>query len=371
MAMSFSYNHPMIQSYTLPPQQVSTVVGGWAVAVGRALDALGYEGDQLLQQAGVDASQKLNTEARFDANHTRRLWQLAIDHTQQEDIGLQVAQYVCPTTFHALGFSLWASSSLHDALQRMVRFDVLLNSGCELSLQSDSTSKALIFRMQVKQIDGQDLIAQQGIDYFLAAVVKMFRDMSSPQLAPKAVCLRHAKPNMASLWQDYFACPVHFEQAADQLLFVQADLYTPLATGNALLAAENDKLVENYLRRLELEDICARVRALLIELMPMGLMTLEDIAAEFAMEPRTLQYQLQQQGTSMQTLRDQTREQLARQYLQHSCKPITEIAYSLGFSAPAHFNRACKRWTGLSPSALRQSWVQLHESDPTISDPLS
>lgn len=344
----------MNKPISLHPKQSSTVVGGWAVAVGRALDALGYDGDQLLQQAGVDLSQKLNTEARFDANNTRRLWQLALTQTQQEDIGLQVAQYVCPTTFHALGFSLWASSSLLDALARMVRFDVLLNSGCDLSLEHDETTDQVTFTMSVKQADGSDLVAQQGVDYFLGAVMKMFRDMSGQQLTPVAVHLRHAKPSQPQAWQDYFACPVSFTAEENQLIFKQDTLSAPLPTGNALLAQENDKLVENYLQRLQLEDITARVRNLLIELMPMGLMTLEDIAAELSMEPRTLQYQLQQQGTSMQALRDQIREQLARQYLQHSLKPITEIAYSLGFSAPAHFNRACKRWTGLSPSALRQ-----------------
>lgn len=339
---------------TLHPQQVSTVVGGWAVAVGRALDALGCDGDDLLQQAGVDLTQKLNTEARFDANNTRRLWQLALQDTRHEDIGLKVAQYVCPTTFHALGFSLWASASLMDALARMMRFDVLLNSGCTLALDVDETNHHVIFTMQVKQVDDVELVAQQGVDYFLGAVVKMFRDMSGQQLTPVAVNLRHTEPAQPQLWQQYFACPVSFAQSHNQLVFNQADLSAALPTGNALLATENDKLVENYLQRLQLEDICARVRNLLIELMPMGLMTLEDIASELSMEPRTLQYQLQQQGTSMQALRDQIREQLARQYLQHSRKPITEIAYSLGFSAPAHFNRACKRWTGLSPSALRQ-----------------
>ena len=344
----------MNKPISLHPKQSSTVVGGWAVAVGRALDALGYDGDQLLQQAGVDLSQKLDTEARFDANNTRRLWQLALTHTLQEDIGLQVAQYVCPTTFHALGFSLWASSSLMDALQRMVRFDVLLNSGCDLSLEHDKTTHQITFTMSVKQVDDTDLVAQQGVDYFLGAVIKMFRDMSGHQLTPVAVHLCHAAPSQPQAWQDYFACPVNFTAKENQLIFKHDTLSAPLPTGNALLAQENDKLVENYLQRLQLEDITARVRNLLIELMPMGLMTLEDIAAELSMEPRTLQYQLQQQGTSMQALRDQIREQLARQYLQHSLKPITEIAYSLGFSAPAHFNRACKRWTGLSPSALRQ-----------------
>lgn len=37
----------------LNPQQNSTVVGGWSVAVSRALDALGYHGGKLLKGAGI------------------------------------------------------------------------------------------------------------------------------------------------------------------------------------------------------------------------------------------------------------------------------------------------------------------------------
>lgn len=352
----------------LNPQQNSTVVGGWSVAVSRALDALGYHGDELLKRAGIDLSEKFNVDARFSANHTRVLWQLALEETGQENIGLQVAQFVCPTTFHALGFSLWASNSLYDALQRMVRFEILLNSGCHLqiSIQDDTTMESsdqreksqinnnLCFIMDIKQQNGEALVTAQGVDYFLGAIVKMFRDMSSPSFAPIEVHLTRPTPRNIKLWQDYFQCPVYFNTLQNQLIFPIKSLKNSLPTGNAILAEQNDKLVESYLSRLEMQDICGQVRSSLIELMPLGITTLEGIAEALSMPPRTLQYKLNQQGTSLQKLRDSIREELARQYLQYSRQPFTQIAYSLGFSDPAHFNRAFKRWTGETPTFYRR-----------------
>ncbi|UTW04024.1 AraC family transcriptional regulator ligand-binding domain-containing protein [Amphritea atlantica] len=333
-------------------KQSSTVVGGWSVAVGRALDSLGYNGAELLHAAGVDISQKRNTDVRFSSDHTRALWALALTETGQENIGLQVARYVCPTTFHALGFSLWASNSLFDALRRMVRFEVLLNDGCHLSLDKIG-EEDFDFIMTVRHSDSRPLVAPEGVDYFLGAVVKMFRDMSDDEFSPAAVSFTRQKPDNPGLWERYFNCPVSFG-APDNRLQLSADsLIKDLPTGNTLLAEQNDKLVEDYLHRLQMADLCGQVRSALIDLMPLGLTTLEAVASELKMAPRTLQYKLTQSGTTIQALRDQIREELARKYLQHSRQSITQIAYSLGFSDPAHLNRAFKRWSGETPTAFR------------------
>ena len=333
-------------------KQTSTVVGGWSVAVGRALDALGYPGDKLLCAAGVDLSSRNDTDIRFSSDHTRSLWALALRETGQEDIGLQVARYVCPTTFHALGFSLWASCSLKEALERMVRFDTLLNDGCSLSLDSTGDD-SFTFTMVVKQTDSAPLVASEGVDYFLGAVVKMFRDMAGNSFNPAGVSLTRPEPANPKLWQSFFNCPVQFNQPQNSLNLPSDQLNRTLPTGNQMLAEQNDKLVEDYLQRFQIADLTNRVRSALIHLMPLGLTTLEDVATELSMPPRTLQYKLTQTGTTIQKLRDQIREELARKYLQHSRQNITQIAYSLGFSDPAHLNRAFKRWTGETPTAYR------------------
>ncbi|BBB27161.1 AraC family transcriptional regulator [Amphritea japonica] len=350
--MSLDKNSPLKQPTGVESKSSSTVVGGWSVAVGRALDSLGYNGNQLLQDAGVDLSQKRDTDIRFSSDHTRSLWALALVETGQEDIGLQVARYVCPTTFHALGFSLWASNSLLDALQRMVRFEVLLNDGCSLSL-SQSGPDSLAFSMDIKESDHQPLVVAEGIDYFLGAIVKMFRDMSDQSFSPLSVKFSRIAPANPELWENYFQCPVSFGESSNTLELSAAQLNEQLPTGNSLLAEQNDKLVEDYLQRLQMADLTGQVRNTLIDLMPLGLTTLDAVATELNIVPRTLQYKLTQSGTTIQKLRDQIREELARKYLQHSRQNITQIAYSLGFSDPAHLNRAFKRWTGETPTAFR------------------
>lgn len=344
--------------------QTSSVVAGWLAAVTRTLEALGLDADALLAEAGADPAAKYAQEARFSSALTRRFWPLAVARTGHADIGLHAARFVCPTTFHALGFSLWASSTLLEALERMVRFAALLNDGADLTLEAEGD--AFRFRMLVQEIDGQPQIAPEGVDYFLGAVSKLLRDMRGPAFAPRAVSLMRAAPADPGPWREHFAAPVQFAAADNSLLLDGAELQRPLPTGNPELARQNDRLVAEYLARHQLLNPALQVRARLLELLPGGAPSLEAVAAELGCSPRTLQYRLARQGTSFSEILDEVRATLARRYVQQSQQPFSALAYALGFSEPSHFNRAFKRWTGETPSRFRSRQARAEDDPPLV-----
>jgi AraC-like DNA-binding protein len=72
------------------------------------------------------------------------------------------------------------------------------------------------------------------------------------------------------------------------------------------------------------------------------------------MSRRTLSRRLEQEGTSFADERDYARRELALTYVRTSERPLTEIAFSLGFSHVESFHRAFKRWTGETPRAYRE-----------------
>jgi AraC-like DNA-binding protein len=51
---------------------------------------------------------------------------------------------------------------------------------------------------------------------------------------------------------------------------------------------------------------------------------------------------------------DELRHKLAVHYLRGRKTSVNETAYLVGFSEPAAFSRAFKRWTGATPGSVRQ-----------------
>lgn len=79
----------------------------------------------------------------------------------------------------------------------------------------------------------------------------------------------------------------------------------------------------------------------------------ERVAQALHLSQRTLQRRLQEEGTSYQQLLDDTRRDMADQYLQQPGLTLLEVAYLLGFADPSNFFRAFRRWFGCTPNEYR------------------
>ena len=80
--------------------------------------------------------------------------------------------------------------------------------------------------------------------------------------------------------------------------------------------------------------------------------SMDLIAARLSVSRQTVYRQLKAEGVTFETVLDELRHQLAVHYLSGQKTSVNETAYLVGFSEPAAFSRAFKRWTGTSPRSL-------------------
>ncbi|MEM9159860.1 MAG: AraC family transcriptional regulator, partial [Verrucomicrobiota bacterium] len=64
------------------------------------------------------------------------------------------------------------------------------------------------------------------------------------------------------------------------------------------------------------------------------------------------------EGTTFQALLDDTRKELATRYLSDSGMANQEIAYLIGYKDSNAFQRAFRRWTGMTPQDMRASLMR-------------
>jgi AraC-like DNA-binding protein len=94
-----------------------------------------------------------------------------------------------------------------------------------------------------------------------------------------------------------------------------------------------------------------------------GSISIDSTARAMGSSIRTLQRELNREGTDFRSLTNAARAGRADELLRHTDVSITRIAAELGYSTPANFSRAFRSATGLNPSALRKTWPmqkQLH-----------
>ena len=79
----------------------------------------------------------------------------------------------------------------------------------------------------------------------------------------------------------------------------------------------------------------------------------QELATLLNLSPRSLHRQLQDEGATLQALKDEVRRARAIELLQRSQRPIKQVAQAVGFRNEKSFSRAFKGWTGMAPGAWR------------------
>ena len=97
----------------------------------------------------------------------------------------------------------------------------------------------------------------------------------------------------------------------------------------------------------------AQVRGFLASELPHGNATIEALADRLRMNVRTLQRHLEATGVSFVALLDEARRQLATDLLCDPNRTLLDVALEVGFKDTSSLYRACSRWTGEGPAALR------------------
>jgi len=138
------------------------------------------------------------------------------------------------------------------------------------------------------------------------------------------------------------------------LIYAVDDLVKPLSTSNPRLAALHDRYAGDYLERFDRGQTSYRVREVIIRRLPDGEPRRDQVARELCMSERTLQRRLEEEASSFVQLLNDTRRELAEQYLNRLHLSLAQAAYLLGFSEQSSFFRACKRWFGLPPGEYRR-----------------
>jgi AraC-like DNA-binding protein len=187
-----------------------------------------------------------------------------------------------------------------------------------------------------------------------ARMVCAGRRYGTPQFVT-AVHVTHTAPAYRAEYERIFQMPVVFESDRNALLTDEAWLTHPPAPPSSaplpryafgILSAHAEALLASLESS---KSTRGRVENLLIPILHTGEAKMETIASTLGLSRQTLFRRLKTEGVTFETVLDELRHTMALHYLRGKNTSVNETAYLLGFSEPAAFSRAFRRWTGSNP----------------------
>ncbi len=323
----------------------------FVLPVARALRLRGIDPMEVFDDVGIDPAGLARPDWRISHELGNALLAEAVRLTDDEAFGLFAAEQLQPQVLHGLGLAWLASDTVYDGLKRMARFGKLISTGTNPHLIEDDD----FVHVQLDRVLEIPDFCYAGRDYAVGMIVRMCRLTLGEFIAPVTIAIERPTPQEPERWEYELASRVSFEAEVTRITWARADIMDPLVTGDPALARVNDDQTQAYLDSFMSQSTSREVVTKIVDRLPDGPPSQEQIASDLSVSNRTLQRKLKEEGTSFMDLLQDTRLQLARKYLRQPGRSVVETAYLLGFSEPSTFSRAFKRWTGRAPAEYRDN----------------
>lgn len=337
-------------------QEYYSTLNGWIIPLARAMEAHNIDRTKALKACDISRDVMDNQESRIAAEKLSQLIDYCNKKLARHDFSIEIAEQFHPGTFHALGYAMMSSSTLHDALERIAHYKRVVSNTCKLVNREEN--ELFIFEMDIftYETTNRPVLSLLTVETFLATITRLSRELVSLDFNPEKVCFSYAKPNYdVQYLNDYFGCEVEFDSDKSAIIFNLAQTKEKLIGGNPLITQSHEQMLNEFMARIDKNDLTHVIRNKIFEMLPLGAPSQTEIAEHLGMSLRNLQRKLNEQGTNYKEILEQLRKKLAMDYIMQHHLSLSEIGYLIGFSSVGNFNRAFKRWTDQTPGDYRQS----------------
>lgn len=330
-----------------------TVSAGYARSLADFAASKGAAEGRLFAQAGIAPDDLADADARLPLSRYVALMRHAKAETGDPALALHFGAELALSEISIVGLIGEASATMGDALAQINRYGRLV-------VEVDGVGEGPRFAMRPGP-GGVWLVDQRAnpndfpelTESTFARTITGPRRFGLAQVA-QAVHVTHPRP---SHWQEYeriFGAPVTFDAAWNAYRVDPGLASFPLALQPRYVFGVLSEHADALLRSLESsKTLRGRIEGLLMPGLHTGDAHVDAIASKLAMSRQTLYRRLKAEGATFEQVLEGLRHKMALHYLQGKKVSVNETAYLVGFSDPAAFSRAFKRWTGKSPREMR------------------
>jgi AraC-like DNA-binding protein len=309
--------------------------------------ARGADATKLIREARLPGWALSAERGMISCQHAIRLWELAERELGDPDIAVAVAQQHRRGDLSLHDYLVATASTLRDGLAVNGEFLHLVtnNSRWRITAETDR-DVTYSYEHSIREHRGIDLGAQFGLAVFCTRA----RQATGTPVVPVHVGFAQRAPRRhRALTEAFGTRRVDFDQPVNTLTLRKADLNLPLLGADPVLA----DILRRYAATMPPRETLTwygQFQTMLAASLPEA-PTLDGIARQLAMSPRSLQRRLAEHGTTWRAELDHARRRRTEQSRAHAQPTLGSLARQLGYADVRSASRAVRRWSSSPPGA--------------------
>ncbi len=316
-------------------------------ATRKACAALKISPDKVLRRVGLPLDSFRDEEARITATEHYAIWHAIAAEAKRPGLPLSLGKAQAHVPYNVAVYAFSCSPNMEMGADRLALFKPLVGP-IGLKVEKSPSTFSITFTSS-----DPDAPLPSGLGAFeVAYFIELVRIFTAEHVVPVAVNLT-APIDLQSEYDAHLGVAARFSNAT-KIVFSREDAQLPFVSANAeLWAGFQETLTARLLERDRDALMSTRVKKALLEILPSGRSSVEDVCDRLHVSKRSLQRHLKTEGQTFQAILDATRSELSMQYLAKDDISVEEISYLLAFRDPNSFYRAFRNWTGMTPMEAR------------------
>jgi len=337
--MRYSQNEPTISSSVL-------------LSLYNDLSAHRHIFDRGLDSFGIGLGELQDFHGHISLRGFVSIFEWLADALEDPWLGLRISQRAGPDALGAVGYLFLSSGKLETAVQSLSRYLDAIQSSSRVEIRYIEN----LVQIRYQIIDDTIAPRRQDAEYSIGIMWRYMKLLSQNQCRLTQVSFEHEQPRDApALPRRIFNSPVLFGRESNELVMPIEDFQCWHEGLDPHLFPILEDHITNTLEQTKTPvSFAESVSQLITEQVLSEGARAELISGMLKVSTVTLHRRLRTEGFRFKELVDARSKALAERLLRHGSLPMATVSRRLGFSDPATFSRAFRRWFDTTPSEFRK-----------------
>lgn len=315
----------------------------------------GGDPEEIFKKANLELNNYINPDRPLTVNQFANLCELCAKCLNDSFFGLHMGLFIGEQTAGPLSHLMSSSPTVEDVFKNIARYTVVLENGLISKYSQENGLPSLSASLATQE----NVPRRHANEAIYAQLLQFLKKGIGDHVVPEALFFEHEKPSDTAELDDYFRAPIYFNSPLNKAVFKPSILNEEMATANdtlyTVLKAHFEKLLADQPKP---NDLVESVRRVITDNLSISETTVNSVASQLALSPRTLRRRLQEHHLTFHDIKKMVRQELAEQYLSNSQLGLSEIALLLGYSETSAFCRAFRDWVGDPPLVYRKKIIE-------------